>query len=321
MDDAEHRRNTPASPSRDGGEPPDWLERLSRLGAENGVFDRIGPRHAGLFLAPGRKRLLVTFDRSDAPWARRTDGLPAGVEVGHEGAWSVLSVISHGETWFRGSELARFFEALQTSGLWSRYPSVLFFGIGADCGFAAAVYSRFAPGARVLAAAPVATLDPTEAPFERRFRAARRLEFRGPLGHGARALEAAGPSVVLYDPVDMAEAAQAALYASPNVLRVGLPFAGRDFDAILREGGGLAPLLDLLAEGAPAAAAVRAALKAPCRRSRGTMLRRARAALVREQPKRAACVARHGFETTGDPRLEALAAEAETAVARAPEPA
>jgi hypothetical protein len=302
---------------QDGPGSEDWLHRLSRVGAAHGLFDRIGMRHAGLFIDKASDTLLVAFDRSDHAWAGRPDGLPAGFEMVDAAAWSLLSVVADGETWFRGPELARFFEALQSTRLLARYRAVLFFGIGADCGFAASVYARFAPGARVLMAAPVATLDPGEAPFERRFRSARRLGFRGPLGHGGRALEAAGPSVLLYDPLDVGQAAQAALFTRGNVLRVGLPYAGHDFRAILQEGGAMVPLLRRLARGAPSAQEVRHLLKAPCRENASTMLRRARAALVRDQPRRAACLARQGFEASGDPRLGALMADAEVAAARA----
>jgi hypothetical protein len=293
------------------------LHRLSRIGAEHGLFDRIGPRHAGLFVDKASDTLLVAFDRSDRAWADQPDGVPVGFEMVRDRAWSLLSVVADGETWFRGPELERFFTALQSSRFLARYRAVLFLGIGADCGFAASVFTGFAPGARVLAAGPVATLDPAEAPFERRFRAARRLGFRGPLGNGARALQAAGPSILLYDPLDMGQAAQAALFSGGNVLRVGLPYAGRDFRAILQDGGGMAPLLHLLARGTPEAREVRRLLKQPCRENASTMLRRARAALVREQPRRAACLARQGFETTSDPRLGAIMAEAEIAVTRA----
>jgi hypothetical protein len=317
-DGAAHRGRSHAGVPQDGPGPENWLHRLSRIGARHGLFDRIGPRHAGLFIDRASDTLLVAFDRTDSAWAGRSDGLPAGFEMVGHGAWSLLSVLAHGETWFRGAELERFFGALQSSGLLARYRSVLFFGMGADCGFAASVFSRFAPGAQVLAAGPVATLDPAAAPFERRFRAARRLSFRGPFGNGAQALAAAGPSVVLYDPLDMGQAAQAALFTGGNVLRIGLPYAGRDFHAILQEGGAMVPLLEVLARGAPSAQEVRRVLKQPCRENAGTMLRRARAALVRDQPRRAACLARQGFSATSDPRLGALMSEAEIAEARTP---
>lgn len=297
--------------------PENWLHRLSGIGAEHGLFDRIGPRHAGLFVDKASDTLLIAFDRSDRAWAGRPDGVPLGFEMVRAGAWSLLSVVADGETWFRGAELERFFGALQSSRFLARYRAVVFVGIGADCGFAASVFTRFAPGARVLAAGPVATLDAADAPFERRFRAARRLSFRGPLGNGARALETAGPSVLLYDPLDMGQAAQAALFSGGNVLRVGLPYAGRDFRPILQESGAIEPLLDLLARGTPCMGAVRRLMKTPCRSNAGIMLRRARAALVRDQPRRAACLARQGFEATSDRRLGAIMAEAEVAVAQA----
>jgi hypothetical protein len=306
-----HRAANIAATPEVGLRADPWLRRLARIGRAEGLFDRIGARHAGLFVDRSRETLLVSFDRADRSWALREDGLPVGFGMVEQDGWSLLSVVSDVETWFRDPELARFFGALEGAGFLSRYGAVIFAGIGADCGFAASVFTRFAPGARALLAAPVATLDPDCAPFERRFRAARRLPFRGALGHGGRAVAEAGPAIVLYDPVDVGQAAQAALFASPNVLRLGLPYGGRDLSQILRDGGGMAALLRLLRDGTPEARAVRAALKVPCRSSGGTMLRRARAALVRDQPRRAACMARGGYALSGDPRLGALAADAE----------
>ena len=106
---------------------------------------------------------------------------------------------------------------------------------------------RFAPGARVLAAGPVATLDPARAPFERRFRSRPAPAFPGSrLGFGPAGLATAGRALVLYDPTEIAPAAHAALHTGPNVTRLGLPHAGRDFSRILQEAEASIPVLRLL---------------------------------------------------------------------------
>jgi hypothetical protein len=51
---------------------------------------------------------------------------------------------------------------------------------------------------------------------------------------------------------------------------------------------------------------VRAALKEACRRNPGTMVRRARAALVQGRPSARPIVAEHGLALSGDKRLSAL---------------
>jgi hypothetical protein len=287
-----------------------WMRRIAQIGKEHGLHDRIGKRHLGLFVEEG-ETLLVAFDRADRAWTEAYDGLPAGFELVRRRSWSLLSVMALGETWFRDPALARFFRTLKQSGILGGYDNVIFYGVGPECGFAACVYSATVPGARVLAASPVATLNHEDVPFERRFRAARRLDFTGPLGHAPRALEKAEHALVLYDPTETADAAQAALFDGENTTRVGLPYAGRDFGRILHGEEACVPLLRMLGRGRASPARVRHAMKESCRENPGTMIRRARAALVQGHTRRAAILARHGFAATGDRRLGALLAETE----------
>lgn len=286
---------------------------MAQIGSEHGLYDRIGPRHLGLFIEEG-ETLVVAFDRAERAWAETRDGLPAGFEMVRRRSWSLLSVMSIGETWFKDAALLRFFRTLERSGLLSRYRRVVFFGIGPDCGFAACTFSQMVPGARVLAAAPVATLNPSEVPFERRFRGARRLDFTGPMGHAPRSLRKARDAVILHDPTDVAMAAQAALFAAPNTTLLGMPYAGRDFARILLDEGASVSLLRMLSEGERDATELRAALKGPSRACVGTQLRKARAALVQGHAKRAGLIARHGFEATGDRRFSALLTETQAAL-------
>jgi len=286
-----------------------WMGRLAQIGDEHGLFDRIGENHLGLYVDEG-DTLLVAFDRAERARDLSAQGLPAGFEMVRRRSWSLLSVMARGETWFLDDALTRFFRTLQARGVFDGFSRVIFYGAGPDCAFAACTYARFAPGARVLAAGPVATLDPARAPFERRFRSARRLPFPGPLGFGPAGLATAERALVLYDPTEIAPAAHAALHAGPNVTRLGLPHAGRDFSRILQEAEASIPVLRLLERDEASPAAVRAALKDASRRNPGTMVRRARAALVQGHPKRAALIAEHGLSLTGDKRLSALLAEA-----------
>lgn len=288
----------------------DWMDRMAGIGAAHGLFDRVGSRHLSLFVEEG-DTLLVAFDRAERVRETSPDGFPAGFEMVRRRSWSLLSIMSEGETWFRGAALARFFRALGASGVFSGFGRVLFYGVGPDCGFAACVFSRFAPGARVLAANPVATLDPASVPFERRFRDARRLDFSGPLGNAARALALSEAALILFDPTEIAEAAQAALFTGPRVTRLGLPHAGRDLGLILRDREVSVPILRALENGPPNTAVIRALMQEPCREAPGTMIRRARAALVQGHPCRAAVIARYGLDATGDRRLAALLNEAE----------
>ncbi|MDG4650038.1 phosphoadenosine phosphosulfate reductase [Roseibacterium sp. SDUM158017] len=287
-----------------------WMRRIAQIGAEHGLYDRIGKRHLGLYVEEG-ETLLVAFDRADRVWSEAPDGLPAGFEMVRRRSWSLLSIMAVGETWFRDPALERFFSVLTAGGILRRYSSVVFYGVGPECGFAACVHSATMPGARVLAASPVATLNHADVPFERRFRAARRLDFTGPSGNAPLALRSASDALVLYDPAETADAAQAALFNGANTTRVGLPHAGRDFEAILHGEEAAVPLLRMLSRGRCDPARVRAALKGPCREAPGTMIRRARAAMVQGHSGRAALIARHGYAASGDRRLGALLTEIE----------
>jgi hypothetical protein len=295
---------------RDAARRDSWLERMHQIGADHGLCDRIGARHLGLFVEEG-ETLLVAFDRADRVWTEAADGLPAGFEMVRRRSWSLLSIMAMGETWFRGAALDRFFAALRDSGMTERYTSVVFYGVGPECGFAACVWSATLPGSRVLAASPVATLAHDAVPFERRYRAARRLDFSGARGHAPRALGAAADAIVLYDPTETLDAAQAALFSGANTTRVALPYAGRDFERLLHVEEACVPVLRMLARGKRSPARVRQALKLPCRENAGTMIRRARAAMVQGHNRRAQIIARHGFAGTGDRRLAALMSEAE----------
>jgi hypothetical protein len=294
-----------------------WIGRMAQIGAEHGLFERIGENHLGLYVDEG-DTLVVAFDRADRARDIATDGLPAGFEMVRRRSWSLLSIMAQGDTWFLDDALTWFFRTLHARGLFSRFTRVIFYGVGPDCAFAACTYARFAPGARVLAAGPVATLDPARAPFERRFRSARRLPFPGPMGFGPAGIATADRALILSDPTEFAAAAQAALYRGRNVTRVALPYAGRDFSRILQEAEASIPVLRLLERGEADATSVRAALRDACRKNPGTMVRRARAALVQGRPDRAAIVAEHGLALSGDKRLSALLAEARSGKPTAP---
>jgi hypothetical protein len=189
---------------------------------------------------------------------------------------------------------------------------VIFYGVGPECGFAACTYARFAPGARVLAAGPVATLDPAARPVRAAFRSARRLPFPGRWALGPRA-SPRPRALILYDPTEFAPPRRPRFIPGRNVTRVALPYAGRDFSRILQEAEAAVPVLRLLERDEASPAAVRAALKDTCRRNPGTMVRRTRAALVQGHPARARIVAEHGLALSGDKRLSALLAEVEAA--------
>jgi hypothetical protein len=231
---------------------PEWLARLDALGEEHGFFQRMGAQHHALFVETGRK-LLVTFESVDQ--ARRNPGaLPRGFDQVTRSGWSLLALLSRGDTWFRDPAVWRSFDRWTDDGFFEDFDSVLFAGTGPG-GYAAAAFSVAAPGARVLALRPYATLDPAVAGWDRRHLAARRRDWTSRYGYAPAMLDAADCAVVLHDPALQPDAMHAALFTRPNVTSLRVPHTGSRLDSML-DGMAVLPLLmDLAMEGGLDAAA------------------------------------------------------------------
>ena len=224
----------------------EWLLRLDALGEEHGFWERVGPRHHALFVEAGRK-LLVTFDSLDAA-RRRPGALPMGADQVTRQGWSLLAILSKGETWFRDPAVWRTFDRWTDDGFFEDFDQVLFAGSGAG-GHAAAAFSVAAPGARVLAMRPFATLDPTVAIWDRRHMAARRLDWTSRYGYAPALLDAADRAVVLHDPLHGPDAMHAALFTRPNVATLRARHAGTRLESMLDGTAVLPTILDLAMEG------------------------------------------------------------------------
>jgi hypothetical protein len=162
---------TAASAAASGG---DWLSAMDLIAEDDGYLERLGARHWAFF-AEDRPQLLVTFERAETIRARESQ-LPAAYEMAKARGWSILTLIAEGETWWRDRAVWGYFDRLVDDAFFDDFDQVLFHGAG-PAGYAACAYAVAAPGARVLAVAPRATLDPEVAGWDRRNLAARRLDF------------------------------------------------------------------------------------------------------------------------------------------------
>ncbi|MBL4811102.1 MAG: hypothetical protein JKX69_01800, partial [Rhodobacteraceae bacterium] len=107
-------------------EPRDWYARLDELGEEHGYLEWLGDDHAALFIDAGPK-LMVTFE--DAETMRKMPGAsPRGFELLARNGWSLLCILSEGDTWFRAPPLYGFFDRLSDDGFFEDFDDVLFFG-------------------------------------------------------------------------------------------------------------------------------------------------------------------------------------------------
>lgn len=198
-----------ARPDRAG-----WLAAIEEIGEDAGYFQTVGSRHWAFF-SDESPVLLVTFE-TVADIRSRKDGLPMGYALAREHGWSSLCLIADGDTWYRDAAVYRCFDRLVDDAFFEDFDRVVFYGAGMGA-YAACAYSVAAPGATVLALAPVATLDPALTGWDKRHARHRRLTFTDRYGYAPDMTEGAGDVFVVFDPSEPLDAMHAALFARPHV--------------------------------------------------------------------------------------------------------
>lgn len=207
-----------------GLETEEWLEKLEEIAEEHGFFQPLGDAHFATFVEE-KPTLLVTFESIDDIQARHDTGQPLGFELVRELGWSHLCILSKGQSWFRDPAVYAFFDRMADDGFFDEFENVLFFGTG-PCGYAAAAFSVAAPGARVVALNPQATLTPEIAGWDERFAGVRKMSFTDRYGYAPDMLDAAEKAFIFYYRSFTKDAMHAALFRSPNVELIGLPWFG-----------------------------------------------------------------------------------------------
>jgi hypothetical protein len=203
-----------------------WLARIGQIGDAAGSFTSLGEMHSAVFSDHGPV-LLVTFESISAIRRGPPEQLPLAFRIGRERSWSSLSLIAHGDTWFRDADVFGYFDRLVDDAFFENFDQVVFYGAGM-AGYAAAAFSVTAPGATVVALQPQATLDPLRAGWDHRFAEHRRIGFGGRYAYAPDMTEGAGPVFVIYDPDQSLDAMHAALFARPWVTLLPCPHIGRD---------------------------------------------------------------------------------------------
>ncbi|MFK7746256.1 MAG: phosphoadenosine phosphosulfate reductase [Roseobacter sp.] len=225
----------------------DWLAEVEDLVDDDGYMARLGDAHYAAFCEHG-KTLLVTFETLQGIRALSPLAHPMGWEMIKSKGWSHLGLISDGDTWFRDPAVYAYFDRMVDDGFFDEFDTVLFYGAG-PCGYAAAAFSVVAPGARVLAVQPQATLSPGIAPWDQRFTDKRRLCFTDRYGYAPDMLEAASQAYVIYDPAEVEDAMHAALFNLPNVTKLRMRYIGTALQTDLLQMGLLFDLLHAATEG------------------------------------------------------------------------
>ncbi|GAB4287553.1 MAG: hypothetical protein Kow0058_07270 [Roseovarius sp.] len=240
------REGEPARAAGSAGSGRDWdgwCARMAGIAEEDGFAERLGARHAAVFIEK-KPVLLVSFENIETIRARSEAAQPLGWQLMEALGWSQLTLVSDGDTWFRDRHVYGFFDRLIDDGFFEDFEQVIFYGQGPG-GYAACAYSVAAPGARVLALQPQATLDPRVAEWDERFCHMRRTDFTSRYGFAPDMLDAAERAVVIYDPQEELDAMHAALFTRPNVARVRARFLGPDLERALLE---MRVLLRILAQ-------------------------------------------------------------------------
>ncbi|MEL6522990.1 MAG: phosphoadenosine phosphosulfate reductase [Pseudomonadota bacterium] len=199
---------------------------LDKHGAQYGFHKTFGDRHGALF-TDDDETLLVTFENAEDLREDAGSGLPMGLGIAGKQGWSHLGLYSEGDTWFREDEIYAFFDQLIDDAFFGRFERVLFYGAGSH-GYAAAVFSVAAPGARVLLIHPQATLDPRVTEWDQRFPEMRRVDFTSRYGYAPDMMEAASGGTVIYDPYEAEDAMHAALFTRDGILKLRTPLMGSD---------------------------------------------------------------------------------------------
>jgi hypothetical protein len=223
-----------------------WLALIDRIGEDEGYFQTLGPRHWAMFVDDG-PRLLVTFETIETARARPGQ-MPLGHEIAAQMGWSHLCLIAEEAPWFRDPAVWAYFDRLVDEAFFEDFDRVAFYGAG-PLGYAACAYSVVAPGARVLALAPPATLEPGTAGWDNRHRAARRLDFTSRYGFAPDMIEGAARVTLVSDPLQRLDQMHAALFRGPQVLHLPARHAGADLETCFARLDILAPLIIAAVEG------------------------------------------------------------------------
>lgn len=211
----------------------EWLGRMQDLADEDGYAQNLGDHHGAIFLEHQPNTLLVTFENFNAIKEQSEIAHPMGWQMIRALDWSHLCLVSNGDTWFRDPRVFGYFDRLVDDGFFEDFDQVIFYGAG-SCGYAAAAFSVAAPGAKVLALQPQATLDPRVTEWDNRFRPMRRVNFEDRYGYAPDMLDAASEAFVIYDPAQQMDAMHAALFTRDNVTKVRARFLGAQLETSLQ---------------------------------------------------------------------------------------
>lgn len=227
--------------------PEDWRAHLGEVGAREGFFRELGPRHSALYVERG-DTLIVTFENLDHVYQRGIDRMPWGHSFVVGNGWSMLGMMAHGWTWYRDEKVYDFFDELRDAGFFGQFRKVIFYGASMG-GYAAAAFSAAAPGSTVILISPQATLSREITPWETRYRKAWRRDFTSRFGFAPSMIEKAERVFLFYDPLEPLDAIHAALFQSQNVEKLRCRYFGHRIASMWVRLGILKPIIHACVDG------------------------------------------------------------------------
>lgn len=229
-----------------------WADTLAEMGEERGFFRQLGDQHNALFIK-GDNTLVVTFDNLDDVRQDVEDRMPWGSQFISSRGWSSLGIGAHGWTWYRDDAVHDFFDELRDTGFFDQFDTVVFYGTSM-AGYAATVFCAAAPGAKVLAMNPQATLERRiTRGWETRYHRSWKQDFSGRYSYGPDQSANASIVYLFFDPYVVEDAMHAALYQNDNVVKIRCRHFGHGLTSAFNRIGKLKELVELCVNDTPEA--------------------------------------------------------------------
>lgn len=173
---------------------------------------------------PGKDRLLCGFDNLSSiksegprkPWA---------FELAESHGWGMLGVMVKRNDWYQSPDLVPVMEGLQERGLFSSYSAVTMYGASMGA-FGAATFARLAPGCTVVAFAPQSSLAADLAPFEKRYKFAKKITdwSTGRYRDAAEGIRSADKVYLVHDPLIAMDRSHVERLAGENTVDLRWPY-------------------------------------------------------------------------------------------------
>lgn len=237
------------------GKRDDWQNTLAELGAERGFYRRLGAQHSALYIK-GDSTLVVTFDNLDDVRQDVADRMPWGSQFISSRGWSSLGIGAHGWTWYRDDAVLDFFDELRDTNFFDQFDNIVFYGTSM-AGYAATVFCAAAPGAKVLAMNPQATLERRiTSGWETRYHKSWTQDFSGRYSYGPEQSATANIVYLFFDPFVAQDAMHAALYQGDNVVKIRCRHFGHGLTSAFNRMGILKDTVERCVNGKPTASEI-----------------------------------------------------------------